>query len=491
MEDYIVIVIIVVLGVCLLGIALFTYFYADRMKSESDKKLQYVVDQVNNSQFYSYNFDKQQEQNIKNIDDTVKTAQDTLSKVQNMYKEVVTKTELKADVSTSNVSTGSLKLGNKFSLSGVGDANGKDDEWLRLMGSDNKKYFGGFATSKLWVDSDTTMKGTVTIDGANSEHNNGRDTRTQFNSGGKNFVRGDTDLVGNTRNIGNLHVGKNLNVTDRIYFSDAGMTTTSGWNNNTDPYYMQKVQPATNASSLRLTINDDADESFQIWGDSCGAGDCSGPGTMKHHFQANGDAEHVGRLKASKVQLGDKFSLSGVGDAHNDDEWLRLFNTQGSDFGPYGFAAGKLWTRDLINASDLRLKENVKGLTEEELGKLAELEPKSYNFKNDEKKENRYGFIAQDVEKLYPSMVTQGPNGYLALNYNDFVPLIVGKMNKMDQNINTQDVKSSTVSTKKLCLDDICLTKDDIAMFFSSRPQTLEPSDSNVPYLATAPNSNV
>ena len=45
-----------------------------------------------------------------------------------------------------------LNLGNKFRLSGTGDAHGNDD-WIRLFGVDNKGYHGGIAMNKCHIQS--------------------------------------------------------------------------------------------------------------------------------------------------------------------------------------------------------------------------------------------------------------------------------------------------------------------------------------------------
>jgi hypothetical protein len=51
-------------------------------------------------------------------------------------------------------------------------------------------------------------------------------------------------------------------------------------------------------------------------------------------------------IKGTKVKVGDKWTMSGVGDAHGTDDWLRLFGTD--EKGYYGgFAAGRLWTPEL------------------------------------------------------------------------------------------------------------------------------------------------
>jgi hypothetical protein len=95
---------------------------------------------------------------------------------------------------------------------------------------------------------------------------------------------------------------------------------------DSDPYFLQKVQKAGNENSLRLTINDDANESFQIWGNSCGAGDCGGEGKMQHNFVADGNVEHKGKVKSAGF-------VSGGGDNINkyslDDNNVNTIGTQG------------------------------------------------------------------------------------------------------------------------------------------------------------------
>jgi hypothetical protein len=74
----------------------------------------------------------------------------------------------------------------------------------------------------------------------------------------------------------------------RLDFKDQG--------NNSDSYHLEKIIDGKNKSHLRLTLKDDADESLQIWGDSCGQGSCGGPGRKVHHFAANGNAIHAGSI---------------------------------------------------------------------------------------------------------------------------------------------------------------------------------------------------
>ena len=55
---------------------------------------------------------------------------------------------------------------------------------------------------------------------------------------------------------------------------------------------------------MTLTINDNNNESFQIWGDSCGSDGCGGNGVMKHKFDSSGNANHVGTITANKLCIG-------------------------------------------------------------------------------------------------------------------------------------------------------------------------------------------
>ena len=46
----------------------------------------------------------------------------------------------------------------------------------------------------------------------------------------------------------------------------------------------------------------------------------------------------------------------------------------------------------------------------------------------------RYGFVAQDVLKVFPDLV-DNENGYLTLNYIDMIALIIQEMKSMKETI--------------------------------------------------------
>jgi len=143
----------------------------------------------------------------------------------------------------------------------------------------------------------------------------------------------------------------NANVARRLFFHDATMTTTPLFDtdgttlgktgNNSDPYYMQKLTPSANESSLRLTINDDADDSFQIWGNACGTTGCGGEGVQQHKFRADGSASHAGSLVLGAPGTATDYSstsgsypLGGALNIYNrdTDTWTHFPDIDGNNY---------------------------------------------------------------------------------------------------------------------------------------------------------------
>lgn len=90
----------------------------------------------------------------------------------------------------------------------------------------------------------------------------------------------------------------------------------------------------------------------------------------------------------------------------------------------------------LPQPSDIRLKENIENISQNDKDKLLQLVPKKYNFIKDEKKLKRYGLIAQEVEELFPEIViTDSNNDMKALNYIEFIPLLLEKVKELSNTV--------------------------------------------------------
>lgn len=94
--------------------------------------------------------------------------------------------------------------------------------------------------------------------------------------------------------------------------------------------------------------------------------------------------------------------------------------------------------------SDKRLKENVADTTDG-LEKILKMKPKEYNYKGDNKVSS--GFMAQDLEKLFPSVVHEHESGFKMVKYHELLPKIVKGMQEMNDKFEKmgKDVKSSQV----------------------------------------------
>ena len=89
--------------------------------------------------------------------------------------------------------------------------------------------------------------------------------------------------------------------------------------------------------------------------------------------------------------------------------------------------------------SDIRIKKDIENLTDNHLDKLDRLVPKSYKFKNDGLE--HFGFIAQDVEKEFPNLVSTDMEGLKSVNYLEMIPLLLHKINDLERKL--EEIKNN------------------------------------------------
>ena len=80
---------------------------------------------------------------------------------------------------------------------------------------------------------------------------------------------------------------------------------------------------------------------------------------------------------------------------------------------------------DYRRHSDIRFKENIKNISQNDKNKVLQLEPKTYNMIDDETKSKKYGLIAQEVEELFPELITENKEGMKGLSYIELIPLML------------------------------------------------------------------
>ena len=134
--------------------------------------------------------------------------------------------------------------------------------------------------------------------------------------------------------------------------------------------------------------------------------------------------------------------------------------TGSSNWAFYGlgdsYASAGTW-----QTSDRKFKENVESI-EDAMDKINQLKPASYTFKTEEfgllnlPEENQYGFIAQELEQVFPEMVKEvrqwinekdvEENGtdkeyleFKAVNYTPIIPLLVSAVQEQQNTIGERD----------------------------------------------------
>ena len=83
--------------------------------------------------------------------------------------------------------------------------------------------------------------------------------------------------------------------------------------------------------------------------------------------------------------------------------------------------SGRLRPRQINLTSDKRLKSDIRKLGG--IDKVLALTGYSYQFKDSE--ERSAGLLAQDVQQVLPEAISQDENGYLSLDYNAVIALLV------------------------------------------------------------------
>ena len=97
-------------------------------------------------------------------------------------------------------------------------------------------------------------------------------------------------------------------------------------------------------------------------------------------------------------------------------------------------------TGDVIafSSSDKRLKNNIKPI-KSSLEKISNLSGYSFdwNEKQDAYSGKDYGVIAQEVEELFPEMVTTRDNGMKAVKYDRLIPVLIEAVKELNMKIKT------------------------------------------------------
>ncbi|HNW71471.1 MAG TPA: tail fiber domain-containing protein [Candidatus Paceibacterota bacterium] len=146
-------------------------------------------------------------------------------------------------------------------------------------------------------------------------------------------------------------------------------------------------------------------------------------------------------------------------------------------------------------SSDENLKTNIVDLDTNTLEKLTQVRTVTFNWKNRNTTSNNIGFIAQDLEKYFPELVNTDPTGYKSVYYANITPILTEAIRELDLKVkefSSIDVSNENsfaslikkyladvangieivffgeVHTKQLCIDDVCINKDQLQQLLDS-----------------------
>ena len=133
------------------------------------------------------------------------------------------------------------------------------------------------------------------------------------------------------------------------------------------------------------------------------------------------------------------------------NEWLLYTSQSSNDLRLFynGDARGAFddVTGDYTAVSDERLKKNIEPV-EDVLAKLNTLQPKKYHFlENSNSDEKHYGFIAQDLEKIFPELVSvtaddgDGMVDLRMVSYTELIPILVKAIQEQQKQIEELQIK--------------------------------------------------
>lgn len=93
-------------------------------------------------------------------------------------------------------------------------------------------------------------------------------------------------------------------------------------------------------------------------------------------------------------------------------------------------SSGYMSTDQYLTISDKRLKKKIKDISQEKLNQLHQIKTHEFVWKRDNRKD--YGFIAQEIEKIFPELVITNPTtGFKAVQYVSLVPIMLEEVQQL------------------------------------------------------------
>ena len=113
-----------------------------------------------------------------------------------------------------------------------------------------------------------------------------------------------------------------------------------------------------------------------------------------------------------------------------------------------GSTTGRYTTSGWTHTSDARLKKNIKPL-ESSLENVLKMQGVRFDFTSQESDNSgQIGFIAQEIEKIYPEVVVTGEDGYKSVAYSQVIPVLVEAIKEMHKEIDALKAENTSLKAE-------------------------------------------
>jgi len=287
---------------------------------------------------------------------------------------------------------------------------------------------------------------------------------------------------------------------------------------NTINYFSGNVGIGTTSPGYKLDVTGDIRSSANIWSGAVASGEYYGSGgtTRPRFFGVGGNATSGEGMQFLTTYTNTSGSRSFMlvsptynqtsGTAANTDLLINrtetavgsgsqlLIDTQVGGVSKFSISnTGSVTTSSLTTGtvysnngvltntdpSDINLKTNVLSLPDGTLDKVLGLRTVSYNWKSTG--DGALGFIAQEVQQVFPELVGTNNDGSLGLYTTQFIPLLTKALQEQQVEVDTQKTKldeftafvknvftefKNKFRTKELCIgedgSETCVTKEQL-----------------------------
>jgi hypothetical protein len=159
----------------------------------------------------------------------------------------------------------------------------------------------------------------------------------------------------------------------------------------------------------------------------------------------------------------------------------------------------QVWATWFTSTSDERVKENIVPL-QSSLQQINRLRAVRYNIKKSyvsdsvmkkkqDLRKNNIGFLAQEVEKIFPDLVTRSDSaGLYGINYIEMIPIIVDAIKEQSTTIDSLKIQIGTLTSQIADVQSCCKGNSKLKSNIETETETTNISSltSNTSYLTSS-----